>query len=85
MLKALMKMTVCLLVMRNVTLGRFMKGDVIVGQITAHADGRIRIEHGRCANLKLLTKSNGTISISDIERHGELEQIKQGGTITIDP
>lgn len=73
------------LVMRNVTLGRFMKGDVIVGQITAHADGRIRIEHGRCAPLKLLTRSNGTISMSDIERNGELELIEQGGAITIDP
>ena len=73
------------LVMRNVALGRFMPGDVIVGQITAHTDGRIRIEHARCANLKLMTKGNGTIIMQDIDRRGELEPIDAGGAITIDP
>lgn len=73
------------LVMRNVTLGRFLKGDDIVGQITAHADGRIRVERARCSRLKILTKGDGTVSLSDIERSGELERIPQGGAITVDP
>ena len=71
------------LVMRNVALGRFMPGDVIVGQITAHKDGHIRIEHARCANLKLITKGNGTITMQDIDRHGTVESLVSGGAITI--
>ena len=73
------------LVMRNVTLGRFMPGDVIVGQITAHTDGRVRIEHARCARLKLMTKGNGTITLRDIEQQGKVEPIADSGVITIDP
>ncbi|MHB8865619.1 MAG: hypothetical protein ACYC6N_24850 [Pirellulaceae bacterium] len=61
------------LVMRNVALGRFAKDDTIVGQITAHRDGRIRIEHARCARLKLLTKDNGTISLKDLDEQGTLD------------
>lgn len=73
------------LVMRNVALGRFMKGDVIIGQITAHADGRILVEHARCANLKLLTKADGTIALSDINKEGEFELIEEGGAIAVAP
>ena len=73
------------LVMRNVALGRFMPGDVIIGQITAHADGQIHVEHARCANLKLMTQGNGTIIMQDVDRRGTLEQINNGGAITIDP
>jgi hypothetical protein len=71
------------LVMRNTALGRFMPGDVIIGQITAHAGGQIRIEHARCANLKLMTKGNGTIILQDIEKRGVLEPIAEGGSISI--
>jgi hypothetical protein len=70
------------LVMRNTALGRFMPGDVIIGQITAHAGGQIRIEHARCANLKLMTKGNGTIVLQDIDKRGVLETIAEGGTIS---
>ncbi len=70
------------LVMRNVTLGRFAAGDAIVGQLTAHTDGRIFVEHAHCANLKLITKGNGTITLSDIKREGELERIETGGKIS---
>ena len=72
------------LVMRNVALGRFSKDDEIVGQITAHTDGHIRIEHARCARLKLLTKGNGTITLQDLDEQGTLERIEDGGAITVD-
>ncbi len=72
------------LVMRNVALGRFQKDDVIIGQVTAHQNGRVRIENARCARLKLLTKGNGTIEMSDIDKQGEFEELKQGGSITIE-
>ena len=70
--------------MRNVALGRFATGDEIIGQITAHRDGRIRIEHARCARLKLLTKDNGTITLKDLDEQGTLERIENGGTITVE-
>ncbi len=70
------------LVMRNATLGRFAPGDAIVGQLTAHAGGRILVEHARCANLKLITKSDGTIKLSDVQLAGELERIENGGEIS---
>ena len=62
------------LVLRNATLGRFGPGDEIVGQITAHRNGQVRIEHARCAPLKLLTKDNGTISLSDVDEQGRIER-----------
>ena len=70
--------------MRNASLGRFAQGDVVVGQITAHAGGDILIEHARCASLKLLTKADGTIRLVDIESQGPLERIEQGGSIAIE-
>jgi hypothetical protein len=62
------------LVLRNVALGRFGAGDEIVGQITAHRNGTVRIEHARCAALKLLTRDNGTITLSDVVEQGPLER-----------
>ena len=41
---------------RNASLGRFATGDVVVGQITAHAGGDILIEHARCALSSCLPK-----------------------------
>jgi len=73
------------LVMRNVALGRFTPGDVITGQITAHRDGRIRIDHARCANLKLITKGDGTITLQDIQQQGSFESLEDGGRIIITP
>jgi hypothetical protein len=73
------------LVMRNVTLGRFAPNDDIVGQITAHRGGRIRIEQARCARLKLITKGDGTMELHDLTAEGELERIEQGGSIRIEP
>lgn len=64
------------LVLRNVALGRFAAGDEIVGQITAHRNGTVRVEHARCAALKLLTRDNGTISLSDVVEQGRLERIE---------
>jgi hypothetical protein len=64
------------LVLRNATLGRFAAGDEIVGQITAHRNGTVRIEHARCAALKLLTRDNGEISLSDIVEQGRLERME---------
>ncbi|MBM4089693.1 MAG: hypothetical protein FJ276_09735 [Planctomycetes bacterium] len=64
------------LVLRNVALGRFGAGDEIVGQITAHRNGSVRIEHARCAPLKLLTRDNGTITLSDVVEQGRLERVE---------
>ena len=64
------------LVLSNAALGRFAVGDEIVGQITAHRNGTVRIEHARCAALKLLTKDNGTIALSDVVEQGHIEWIE---------
>ena len=60
--------------LRNVALGRFGPGDEIVGQITAHHNGVVRIEHARCAALKLLTRDNGEITVKDVIEQGVLER-----------
>ncbi len=70
------------LVMRNVSLGRFAKGDEIVGQLTAHDGGTIVVEHARCAPLKLLTKGDGVITLSNLQLEGELQRIGREGSIT---
>lgn len=70
------------LVMRNVSLGRFARGDEIVGQLTAHGGGRIIVEHARCAPLKLITKADGRITLSDLLLEGELQRIGQEGSIS---
>ena len=62
------------LVLRNVALGRFGANDEIVGQITAHHNGVVRIEHARCAALKLLTRDNGEITTQDVVEQGVLER-----------
>jgi hypothetical protein len=62
------------LVLRNVALGRFGPGDEIVGQITAHHNGVVRIEHAQCAALKLLTRDNGEITVKDVIEQGVLER-----------
>jgi hypothetical protein len=62
------------LTLRNVSLGRFAAGDDIVGQITAHRNGQVRIEHARCAALKLLTRDNGLITVRDVAELGPIER-----------
>jgi hypothetical protein len=73
------------LIMRHVALGRFDPHDAVVGQMTAYQDGRIRVEHARCARLKLITQGNGTIEFSEIDRQGQCECLAEGGNISLPP
>jgi len=71
------------LIIKNASLGRFAKNDPIIGQITAHRGGRVKIEHARCANLKLITKENGKISLPDCVKRGTFTLVKDGGPIVV--
>ena len=71
------------LIVKNASLGRFAKNDQIVGQVTAHRGGKVKIENARCASLKLITKENGTISLKNVIKQGEFTLVKDGGRIEV--
>ncbi len=69
------------LFMKNVSIGRFTKDDPIKGQITAHNNSCITIEHATCADLMLITKEKGTIALQEIIQQGEISVKQEGGPI----
>jgi hypothetical protein len=71
------------LTLRNAAIGRFAPGDPVTGQVTARGRARITIDHARTANLVLITKDSGAISLSDIERTGEIKVIADGGPVVL--
>jgi hypothetical protein len=71
------------LVLRNVAIGHPGRAGAIRGQITAHGSSRVSIEHARCNDLLLITKNKGTITVSDIEKVGQVDFIQDGGSITL--
>lgn len=71
------------LIIRHASLGRFGKQDPVRGQITAHGNSRINIEHARCSNLILMTKGKGIITAGHLIKQGSLTKIEQGGPIRL--
>ena len=53
----------------------------IPGQITAWPGGRVTVENAACADLVLITRGDGEITLSGIKRDGEIKTIQQGGPI----
>jgi len=69
------------LLLRNVTLG-IPKSRELKGQITAWPGGTVRIENSRCvADLLLIAKPGGAITLKDVEKEGEITLRQEGGTI----
>lgn len=73
------------LLLRNASVGHFWPGTLITGQITAQGRGKVTVENSRCANLMLITKGEGTITLSDVEWEGEPTIREHGGPIRILP
>lgn len=67
--------------LRNVSLGNFYQGVAVRGQVTAQGDGKVIVEHARCADLLLITKGRGTITLQDIRQEGQFTRIEEGGPI----
>jgi len=67
--------------LRHVQIGHPSKANAIRGQITAHGRSRVAISHARCNDLLLITKHEGTITVSDIEKNGHIDVIQDGGPI----
>jgi len=73
------------LTMRNVTLGHPGATGPVLGQVTAHRDGVVTVEHAKCGPLRLITRDNGCITMSDLQKKGEFTLQEEGGPIAISP
>lgn len=72
------------LVRKHVAIGRFDADDPVKGQITAHGDGRVAITDPRCADLVLVTRGQGKILASGLDRRGRIVTLPGGGPIRLE-
>ena len=70
--------------MRNVALGRFTPNDSVRGQVGAFGNANVTIENAVCDDLTLTTKHQARITLSNIEKHGELLLNEEGGDIVFE-
>lgn len=71
------------LVLREAAIGRFAEGDPVKGQITAQGRGRVTVQHARVADLVLITRDQGTITLENCQLEGGIETRPEGGPITL--